>query len=69
MIAEKTSNNGMLVVNLGPNDVSNYYSDYYGFDWLKIYSKSLIKTIYAGGQVRHLLPPCSILAMDSVNIL
>lgn len=69
MIAEKMSNNGLLVINLGPNDISNYYSDYYGFDWLKIYSKSLLQTKYSSSQLKHLLPPCSILSMDSIAII
>jgi len=58
-----------LVINFGANDVSNYYSDYYGFDWLKVYSKTTMQTLYSGSQVRHLLPSCSILSMDSVSIL
>jgi len=65
LLAFKKVNDSSTVINLGTLEQTNYYSDYYGYDWVKVHSSSLDLTTWNAGSVMQLLQPCNITIITS----
>jgi hypothetical protein len=68
VLALKTSNNSSPTINFGAIETTNKFVDYFGYDWVKIHSNTVQKTIYNAGSLFSPLLPCSVVTVTPVQL-
>jgi hypothetical protein len=65
LLGVKKFNDSSTTINLPSFEQTNFYVDYYGYDWVKVHSTSLVSTTWNAGRVLQLLQPCNITTITS----
>ena len=68
LIGEKNVNDASNLISLGNVEVSNQYSDEYGYEWLKVHSSVTSETVKIGAQLKKNMPACQIPSVAYVKI-
>jgi hypothetical protein len=63
------NNDGSTTLNLGALEIANQYSDYFGYDWVKVHSLTTVNTIWNAGSQYAKLQPCSLVSPPLVSII
>lgn len=66
LLAVKLFNDSSVNINLGVQEVTNQYQDYFGYDYVKVHSNSLIQTTWNAGHLLQPLLSCNVITTNAI---